>query len=1185
MNSIPERLNPVTLPLNGNILIEASAGTGKTYSISVLFTRLILEGYRIDEILIVTFTQLATAELKNRLYQKLREIHAYLSHPTIGETLDDTFEQLINNTLTQSTKQELITRLQTAIDLFDLATIYTIHGFCQRVLTDYAFWCNVSFDSEIDHNHDKQILNLAQDYWRQHISHHHESAQTMLEHQVTPEKLAKWFQNIHSQDCFTFRLPEITQLSDTLQQLETISQSIVQKIQLINTAINESRPKLNGQSYSAKLWQHCAEVLQQIEQNISLNSFPNAKLEQWQKSLHKFNPQTIKEKIKKNQEIDQKTIETLSIFYQLYLSINQLILAKKNAYVQECIHAFQSIHQQLITFHHQQNKRSFHDLLVDLDHALSTHNPYHQKLIHAISDKWKIALIDEFQDTDPIQYRIFKTLFSNQSRPLLMIGDPKQSIYRFRGADIHAYLQAVTDTIPTNRYTLATNWRSHQRLIQSIGYLFQQNDTPFVFKEIPYIDVDYHRQHSLISPEQPAILIRWLCQSDESSQNLPSVATLSERAANWCAKEVASLIAQGNQHLLHIDQEPLQAKHIAILVNSHSEGTLITHALKKYNIPSVSLGKESVFNTEEAKALSALLQFWQHPRKIELLRFVLCSQLFHYTAQEIHHLNTHEDVLNQWIQQAQSCLLTWQKYGIFSAIQQFCRDSNLEKILLINNQERTLTNFWQLAELLAQAEYEYPSPHALQYWFNQQIMQKNAISGENAQLRLESDDALVKIMTIHASKGLEFPIVLLPFLWHSKSIQKIDEWQNIQHHQVSEIVHESLLTESDTQCIQTENLSEQLRLYYVALTRAQEQLIIYAGATREWFTSNPLAYLFNVLNNQDKNAGLSKCLSAWRHVLNHSPISDGLAWLSQEPETYTVSQSLNTQPRYQAIHLKPRQFLLTQYSSFSALTSHTSFIHQDETSRTFDHHELCRQKSEPLLPPENTILAFPQGANAGICLHTLLEKTDLNRPAIEQTQLYAPTLAQHGFHHISVDSLIPMIDNVRHTEIWTHYPLSSIQKEYRLPEMGFTLKVHNFQAEQIKQWFQQPNIQLPEICVRAAQRLDFNTINGFLNGFIDLVCQNPFGQIAVIDYKSNHLGNRIADYHPDAMSQEIAVHHYYLQALIYSIATARYLQTQNTPLPSHINVRYLFLRGLNPNNHHGIWCWDIPLDTLKPWLE
>ena len=234
-------------------------------------------------------------------------------------------------------------------------------------------------------------------------------------------------------------------------------------------------------------------------------------------------------------------------------------------------------------------------------------------------------------------------------------------------------------------------------------------------------------------------------------------------------------------------------------------------------------------------------------------------------------------------------------------------------------------------------------------------------------------------------------------------------------------------------------------------------------------------------------------------------------------------------------------------------------------------------------PPENDLLAFARGPQAGVCLHALLEETDFALGAEAQAERYPPILAQHGFGHTDATLFYPMIDAVRRTPLWPQSSLAAIPAAQQLAEMGFVLHMQDFSLPRLRAWLAQPHIGLPEICVQAAQWLDFATVNGFLNGFIDLTCQDAQGRVAVIDYKSNHLGNRLADYHSEAMNRAVAEHHYYLQALIYAIAVARHLKLR-AALPAVLSVRYLFLRGLVAGSPNGVWQWDIASADLAEWL-
>lgn len=222
---------------------------------------------------------------------------------------------------------------------------------------------------------------------------------------------------------------------------------------------------------------------------------------------------------------------------------------------------------------------------------------------------------------------------------------------------------------------------------------------------------------------------------------------------------------------------------------------------------------------------------------------------------------------------------------------------------------------------------------------------------------------------------------------------------------------------------------------------------------------------------------------------------------------------------------------------------------------------------------------FPKGTQAGLCLHEILEDFKFGQAAAGQETLIADKLKKYGFEEIWLPAVAEMAEACRKTPLTGAYCLSDIPPECRCPEMGFTLHTEDFGLKRLRDWFARDDIRLPEVCRAAAETLDFHTVNGFLNGFIDMVCQDPDGNICVIDYKSNHLGADASAYTQQAMDEAVAHHHYYLQALIYAVAAARYFKLRGQP-PAAVSVRYLFLRGLDGKGG-GVWRWDIDAAALE----
>ena len=1199
-----QALNPITMPLQGTSLIEASAGTGKTFNIAALFARLILlEQLPVDAILVVTFTKAATAELKTRLRTRLNQALALLQNQLPSQQNDPVLQQLIDKARSQSNDASLILRLQAAITQFDSAAVYTIHGFCQRILTDYAFLCQTPFITEISDTDPEILCRFAEDYWRREISNQTDFANLAFARKLTPAKLMQEAGKYCGMTNLQIRTPPETDLSALTSHLQQLWQQLSEQFNDIQQAFWQLHPLLNGNTYRSHSYEQFFHELQQILQTQPPPyTFPKS----FSEKFARFDANYLKQKTKKEQILNQQLVTTVSILAEFGLALEARQTAENHLALQLQINCLQYVRQCLQEHRRNSHQRSFDDLLADVTAALSSANPHAATLATALAQTWHIALVDECQDTDPLQYHIFKTAFADQQRPLIMVGDPKQAIYRFRGADIHAYLRAAADTPIQQRYTLTTNYRSHQALVQSIAELFATKELPFILDGIDYPTVQaqatYGNLHHCNSDSTPpAVIVRWLHEkitvNEKGDELIPNKDSLRACSAECCAHEIAAMINQGLRGELTLGSRSLLAGDIAVLVHSHKEGHLIAKALKRCGIMSVSLGNQSIFNTSEADAIAALLHFWLQPQQTQILRFVLGGVLFSWTAAQLAELNHNENTLNHWIQLALNAREQWQQYGIYTAIQWFATQTGLESNLLNQRNERSLTNFWQLAELLATTEQTIPTANALLAWLEQAIT-LGQTTNDNHLLRLESDEALVKIVTMHASKGLEYPIVFCPFAWDGKAaINHLEQWHRLHQQDNIELVPQYLLNEHDKSELNEESMAEQLRLYYVAFTRAREQLIIYSAACSNT-ASNPLAWLLG----EGKNATLaetqlfwqttykknliSTLYHSWQNFLSQTTTPALFSWCEGTVASEVVpAERIGNQP-LQAVDIRLPPFTTIRYTSFTSLSQHHTdhSIEEEKVAPVLDPAEVQTVSTPAETPAETPLLAFARGINAGLCLHAILEQTEFSQPAsAQETEHIQNTLLRFGFTTEHTNTMLLLNDTIRRCWLSPQTTIADIPRQQSVAEMNFMLHMHQFDITQLQQWFAQPHLHLPACCVQAAQELNFTTVNGFINGAIDLIAEDQSGQIFVIDYKSNHLGNQLADYQQNNMDLAVAKHHYYLQALIYSIACARYLQKQNRSVPS-ISVRYLFLRGLNSNNQNGIWQWDIATADLHPWL-
>ncbi|HFC8546653.1 TPA: exodeoxyribonuclease V subunit beta [Neisseria lactamica] len=1200
MSAPIQAFDPLTVPIAGTNLIEASAGTGKTYGIAALFTRLIvLEQKNVECVLVVTFTKAATAELKTRLRARLDDVLQVLESKEIAKLGDDTLSDgiaaycaehhegdtflpaLLKQALQKESRTRLIVRLKAAIGQFDNAAIYTIHGFCQRILRDYAFLCQAPFDVELTEEDGNRLLVPAQDFWRERVSNNPVLAELVFKRKTTPQTVLAQISRYLSRPYLHFRIPQ-TDLPQARDTALATWQNICENLTELKETFWRIHPLLNGSVYQKNSFTKLFDTLEQKALSPDLPFF-EADLHE---RLLKLSSDKLEAKLKKGKSPDEAAFADLQRLANLARDLDALEEAEEATMIRLQLDLIEYLNRSLAEMKKTRRERGFDDLLLDVHTAL-TDNPHGETLARAVAENWETALIDEFQDTDPLQYEIFQKIFIAQNRPLFLVGDPKQAIYSFRGADIYAYLQAAGDA--RHRYTLSTNYRSHAALIGSIGALFRLKERPFVLENIAYTDVGAARTESRLSPERAAVQIRWLHGEDTEKTNKDA---LRRRAADYCADEIAHALNEAAEGRLNFKGSPLQSGDIAVLVRTHNEAVMVSAALKKRQVQSVLLSRESVFASPEAAALSALIGFWLEPRRTGTLRFALTSSIFGYNAQQLHDFNQNESEILHWAESARNALDIWQKYGIFAAMQQFSQTHGIETRLLSRNNGRSLTNYFQLLELLAAEDAQNRNPAALHKWLRDQISLAENNSNDNRAIRLESDEDLVKIVTMHASKGLQYPLVYCPFAWDAQDTGPSD-WQILhQSANRTELLAKAQLSEDEQKQYADEEMAERLRLLYVALTRAEEQLNIYAAYSSDT-ADNPLAYLIEGLPQDSRETvrrayacekdGIAMLKRNWRRLADNAPSGTNFAFTEDAPPPAVYCGNAGQTAEFAANSIPDRGFRFVRHTSFTALSRHTQTPDGvgEDARPSLD----SAETSVPAMPSETppasdgiSIHDFPKGTQAGLCLHEILEHFPFDRPAAGQETPIADTLKKYGFEEIWLPAVAEMAEACRKTPLTGTYSLSDISPEYRCPEMGFTLFTEDFSLKRLRDWFARDDIRLPEVCRAAAETLDFHTVNGFLNGFIDMVCQDPDGNICVIDYKSNYLGADASAYTQQAMDEAVAHHHYYLQALIYAVAAARYFKLRGQP-PAAVSVRYLFLRGTDGKGG-GVWRWDIDAAAL-----
>ena len=1178
-------LDALNCPLAGVNLIEASAGTGKTWTIAALYLRLLLEEVNgeappgIDRLLVVTYTKAATAELRERLRQQLADFLEVLQHKQPGNP----FLQALAQRFPAGQVRDLaMLRLQEAISGFDAAAIYTIHGFCQRVLTDAAFESGQTFAAELVSDDDRLLVEVVDDFWRRRVVTSPLLSQVLAEAGETPDgwlmEIRPWLAKPYLQVV----APAVADLQHALQQAEQHWRSLAGDALTIQTGCDLllATEGFKATSHSPVQLQRCmAELQQWLAEPDSLPIPGKDAL----KLLLKLTPEELGKAMKKGfvapEHVLFQRIGAWLAAWQGYLEQLMLSLAGLKLELIDWVNA------ELSRRRSQERVRSFDDLLTELGSALAAADGGPQ-LAAAVARSFRVALIDEFQDTDPIQYDIFRHCFALQQRPLFLVGDPKQAIYSFRGADIFAYLDARGDAPAAQQYSLDTNRRSDAPLVDAVNQLFGRPQ-PFLLDAISYQPVQAAPSSGAVlevDDEDAAFTVLWQPVEGDKPQNKDSAGRAS---AQGCAHEIARLLTLAGQDRAAIikgeQRRPLCGGDIAVLVSTHRQGDQMREALAERGVASVALTQESVFASREAADMLALLRAWAEPASEGRLRVALVSELYGLDAARLL-----ADVEDEACWEARLLAnaadhLRWLEQGFMSAWRHFmAREQLALRLLPLPDGERRLTNLSHLAELLQSESDSRHGMAPLLAWLEARVA--NPPGGEEAMLRLESDAALVKIVTIHTSKGLQYPVVFCPYLWDGALERRNTSFWRYRAHDQAMLAPDVLADAMVRQQAASEMLAEKLRLLYVALTRAQHRQYLAWG----WVKDMQTAALFWLLHAPD-----SRDLAGLRDLkFNPSQLLQQCSALMQQLDgalmVRALDSSVNPLPLAQdgRRDYSARLFERTVYSPWR-VASFTSLTHGTSSKATErpDHdraEQLLPAEPEAVLPADSPF-AFPRGARAGTCLHAMFENIDFAVDDAALLPVVEQQLRRHGFAESWQPAALGLLRRTLDAELDPGVRLSGVSPRRRLVEMEFTLPVAQLDVGRLRTLLADPAHGLALPLRQAAAGLDFHTVRGYLKGFIDLVFEVD-GRVYLVDYKSNHLGNQAEDYAPARLAQSVAREHYYLQYLIYCVALRRYFGARGRDF-SHCfaGVRYLYLRGIGAAGM-GIWQ-DQPSPGLLAALD
>lgn len=1199
-------LDPLALALNGSALIEASAGTGKTFTIAILYVRLVLghgqpsvsplQNLLPPDLLVVTFTEAATKELRDRIRTRLTQAAEVFSE-TADEAEPPAETALIYQLRDESYPDpaswpECRKKLLLAAEWMDEAAVSTIHSFCNRMLSEHAFDSGSLFKLTLETDQSELLDEVTRDYWRTFVYPLPPALMDeALKHWQTPGDLRRGVRN----------------LIDDPQSLGPPPESVFQAIdQVVHRRLEQSQT-LKSQPWSQ--WHgEVVELLNELNKTKRLHgASKNAMIKSWDLLVAwAESDDLLPEKIDSAAGFNHQTPEGLNNklkgdepapHHPAFDAIDALLAFSRNqpsAKSDILRHASHWLAKRLESEKQKRSEMGFDDLLTRLDDAL--HGPRGDQLAATIRRQFPVALIDEFQDTDPVQYRIFDRIYNvagrNSDTCLLMIGDPKQAIYSFRGADIYTYLQA-RHGVRERTYTLGKNFRSAETMVAAVNRVFEHSDQhsrsgAFLFGKgdtspLPFQSVAANgtrRRWSISGSLQPS-LVFWTHESDQQHkdgrQKGMAKGTATADLAETCASEVARLLTLGQAGQAGFavpdhpeDLEPVVPKDVAILVNNRNEASAVQDALGRRRIKSVYLSdRDSVLTSRESKEMLHWLQAFAEPRQLAYIRAALATPTLGQSWQAMDELLTDEFVLEREIERFIGYQQQWQRQGVLPMLRRFLMDFEVPgRLLQRPDGERRLTDILHIAELLQQDSLQLDGEHALVHHYTQ-ILRAADAEDEHRTLRLESDAGLVKVITVHKSKGLEYPLVFLPFGTAFRAQSERQAFVRY-HDDRDKLVTVFDPAPEDVAKADQERLGEDIRKLYVALTRARFATWVGAAALDNWRQSG-LGYLIA----GDGQSLISECLAGLaqdRTEIRITPLPD------PDEQHYHERAPAALGPAMVSLREAKEDWWTASYSAikYTGMTGtgivFTGEVEDAQTQNLLEESGQGTEQAENEADQgasQRSPHSFPKGAGPGTFLHDVLE-----------------WCTQQGFQRI-VDNPHLLREQLarrcttRGWSDWTatleRWLLTLIRSPLSLDRAGtqqVSLANLTTLRPELEFWFESRDVSVRKLdqlvtahTLNGADRprVEETRFNGMLKGFIDLVFEHG-GQYYVLDYKSNTLGNADSAYTDQAMGNAILDKRYDLQYVLYVLALHRLLSAR---LPGYDYDRhiggavYLFLRGID----------------------
>jgi exodeoxyribonuclease V beta subunit len=1069
----------------GVTLLEASAGTGKTYAIEGLYLRFVAEtGVPVPEILVCTFTNAATRELSTRIRERI------LAALSGGDPVLAAAEEALGRDLVRR-------RLATAAASFDCARISTIHGFCSRVLAEHAFESGTGFGTALAENPGELSRTATADFARRLTLR---APKTCLALRLCGRDVAEILAEalrLRGADAEMPLYPAVpapdVEACDAL--LEARLKAVAEEWRLSAEAVTAFLR--DGKRANLALRSEAGTILRGME-SLAVGGVPE---ECAFEAIRLLTPESVVSNTNRRSKEGAPQTPLFALCGEVMRFLDRFLTGILGGFLSESGALLAGLRA-------RSGSLDFDDLILLTAQALRGEGP--GSLRSLLKMRLRVGLVDEFQDTDLLQWEIFRTLFDDSAHSLFMIGDPKQAIYRFRGADVDAYLRAASEA--PRRYGLGVNWRSDGPLVRAVNTLFSATEAPFG-AGIAFSPVE---SGGKTKPEKafapgglPPEPMRFVLRGEGGV--LPTSAWMTARLAS----DVCECLASGAT----IGPRPVAGGDLAVIVRRHAQAQEVVRALAVAGVRAVEESDASVFDSDEAKALLDLLKVAESPSDAGGLRRVLAGDIFRCSAREI----LDSDGAND----SGAALLEFMRVladaGFAAAFRRLERRTSLRaRLLATEGGERSLTNLLHLEELLSEAEREEKlGAQGLCRWLALRIADPQSRPREGDELRLESDGGAVRVITCHKSKGLEFPIVFAPFfggrgLAHRGRFAVRRGGERPELHFAADGALSPEVVAEET----AEILREETRLLYVLLTRARSRCTVYLAedALAEGTFGGSLRAVLGAQDFAGTAASLEACAAATGAI---SVRREGDPAEAPRLLQEGVLPELSFRPFAGKIAFSP--FV----TSFTGLCAGGEGEAPDRADSPH---------AAPVAPEEalSGIAAFPRGPEVGTFFHSSLEKMNFAEPSGWESVIRLG-LAAAGLDGADPAIALDCLSSVLETPLAPEGPLllGSPEEDLRREE-EFYFPARGVDFGKMADAFAAEGGLLADFAGRL-RRMPPREVEGYLKGYIDLIFRSQ-GRFHILDWKSNWLGPSSADYAREALHRAMVESAYYLQGALYALA-------------------------------------------------